>query len=64
MSKTEIGKMENDRTVRMLSHDELDAVSGGLLNNTMVSGFAALEKAKAEAQAFGDIADNVQVKMQ
>jgi len=30
MSKTETGKIENDPAARMLSDDELDAVSGGL----------------------------------
>jgi len=29
MSKTETGNIENDHTARMLSGDELDAVSGG-----------------------------------
>jgi len=29
MSKIETGKTENDHTARMLSGDELDAVSGG-----------------------------------
>ena len=29
--KIETGKIENDHTARMLSDDELDAVSGGLI---------------------------------
>jgi len=31
MSKTETGRIENDRTPRMLRDDELGAVSGGLI---------------------------------
>jgi len=30
MSKTETGKIENDRTVRILRDNELDVVSGGI----------------------------------
>ena len=40
MSKTETGNIENDHTARMLSGDELDAVSGGLeyqLRNCLIS---------------------------